>query len=240
MKFGLIAASAMLALWSSASQAAVVPQVSGAVGTHKFDFHKPETMEESLAALENPFSNAPTEFGVTVDYRIGFSQLVNLPDRTSMVLKLALPKEMVANLKPGTYELGNTPVEHDEQGWSSQCPDLEQDKALFSVTYYGKPGPDSMPAMLNVPAGDFVSYAQTQHTRIRHDNAVLVVQAIDPAARIIEGEVSGEISSVVAKDPPEVNQKKPTGWMCNPAEFKVTTERFKVKFRLPLTRSWRG
>jgi hypothetical protein len=232
MRASFWAASLLSAVIAPSVWADELAQVSGTVGSSKFSFRAIATMEESLAALQNPFSNVPAEFGVTTVYdRLGFRQLVHRNDKSAMLLVLALPPEMAKSLKPGVYELGNTSVEHDKQGWSSLCPDLEQNKPLFSVTYYSAPGPNSMPPMHNVPAGDFVSYEQTHHTRIRHDRAALIVRSIDVAHRFIEGEIQGEISSIVPKDPP-------AKWLCSPAEFIVKTEPFKVVFKMQLAKSW--
>jgi len=62
---------------------------------------------------------------MTVGSNIGFRQLVNRPDRSGLLLKLALPPEIATNLAVGGYALGGTAIEHDKQGWSSLCPDHE-------------------------------------------------------------------------------------------------------------------
>jgi hypothetical protein len=217
--------------------AAPVAQIDGVVGGTKFSVMEPLTFKESIARMQDPTASVPTEFGVNlVDSRIGFSQLVNRADGSSLVMKLALPGEIARSLKPGTYDLGNTAVEHNEQGWSSECPDLDEDKLLFSVTYYGRAVQNGMPRILNIPAGDFVSYEQTHHTRIRRDKAVLIIKSIDPALHFIEGEMHGEISSVVARDSQEANSHKPLKWMCNPAEFIVKVETFEVRFKLHMVK----
>jgi len=213
--------------------------VDGSVGGRAFSLHEATTLQESLANTTQITTPSVATFGPTgVLQRIGFQQSVIFADGSALELALLLPPETAPTLAPGTLELGGTTIQSfaqaSNQGWSGECPDLEEDTPVLTVSHYAAPGPNTPALPGGVPMGDLQRQYQTHHTRIQRDSAKLHIRSLDRVGGWIEAEASGQVSYVVPKDSDEVNDRKPSRWMCRPAEFSIQTEPFELRFRMKL------
>jgi hypothetical protein len=158
--------------------------------------------------------------------------------KRAVQFKLEIPAAVWARLDAGNYPMGDLSSigdrSEDQQGWHSDCPDHVQGRPILQFTEYG-PMDDEPNPMLRL-TGPKLRYYQTQTTRVHQDSAVLRVTKVDRAANRIEAELEGTATNVEPKDPPEVNNRKPTLWMCNPGEYKIETTRFNLKFLVDVHR----
>jgi hypothetical protein len=220
--------------------AAPLAHVELKIGTTTYSMKEPATDDEAIAAMEKQLPNV-VQFGRSgVFDRIGFRQYFIAADKSGIQVGLMLPPELGSKLV-GVHELGGTTIENyagaSSQGWSSECPDLEEANPVLTIAHFAKPGPDAYP-MPAIPNGELERVYQTHHTRLRHDVASVRFTTVDLANRWVEGVATGEASWIVPKDPDDVNNRKTSEWMCRPAEYVIKTEPFELKFALHVNKGW--
>ncbi|MEK8033906.1 hypothetical protein AACH06_24030 [Ideonella sp. DXS29W] len=224
----------------NAPVAGVLPHVEGEVDGKTFHVRAPASLEESVQYMEADDKPMVDQWGLSsVFTRLGFRQLVIFPDRSALIITVAMP-DSVKEVRTGSWPLGGTTIDNtnegSNEGWSGACPAPEPDNAHVIITHFAAP-PVGAPAPMRsmIPAGRAIKTYESHLTFPQVDEGTLEITKVDRAGRVgrVEGRVKGQVSRIRVLLPNMGPDEA-----CNRANYNVETQRFDVKFHLEIGRGF--